>query len=501
MMDIVVQQGDLTQIECDVLVVNLFQGVTAPGGATGAVDRALSGWISDLIAQDGFTGKANTVLEIPTFGKIPARRVVVVGLGEADKFGIEQVRQAAATSIKTAKRVKARTVATLLHGAGIAGLPAADCAQAVVEGAVLAGYEFDKYKTPPTDEPKIKLETLLIVEHSQDKMDAINTGVNAGRIIAEATSMVRDLCNEPPDLVTPIYLAHIAQQLAGEYGLQCEVWDEKRIAEERMNCLLMVSRGSAHPPRFIRLDYTPSGEPRRHVCVIGKGLCYDSGGLSLKPGDAMKHMKTDMSGAAAVLGIMRAIAQLNPQVAVTGLIPTCENMIDGLAYKVDDILRARNGKTIEIDNTDAEGRLVLADALSYAAEQDFDEMIDIATLTGGCIIALARVWTGVMGTDQGLIDRLIATGQQTGEKMWMLPFDPEVREMLDSDLADIRNSAGREGSAIQGGMFLKEFAGDTPWAHLDIAGTSYLDKPRTYELKGPTGVPTRTIVQYLRGIA
>jgi len=310
--------------------------------------------------------------------------------------------------------------------------------------------------------------------------------------------MVRDLANEPPDVVTPGFMAKAATQLAEEYGLRAEVWHLERIQEERMNCLFMVSRGSKHEPVFIRLDYAPAGTTKR-ICLIGKGITYDSGGLSLKPAEHIKHMKTDMSGAAAVLGVMRIIAQLKPDVAVTGLIPSCENMIDGYAYKVDDVLRARNGKTIEIDNTDAEGRLILADALSYASEQHFDEVIDIATLTGGCIVALARVWTGVMGNNQTLIDEIIAAGKIVGEKMWMLPFDKEVRDFLDSDLADIKNAGGRDGHAIQGGMFLQEFAGEQPWVHLDIAGTSYLDKPRPCEPKGATGVPVRTLVEHIVG--
>lgn len=496
-MIVTVREGDLIQVPCDVLTVNLFEGVTQPGGATGAVDAALGGWISDLIAQDGFKGKANAVLELPTFGKIPAKRVLAVGLGDRDSFTAERIRQASAAAIKRAKSLRATTVATLLHGAGIAGLPAAECAQAVVEGALLGAYDFRKYKSPSPDEPAEEIRELLIVEQDAGKMAEINAGVTRGRIIAEATNRARDLATEPPDLVTPEYLADQAREIAAEYGLDCEIWDEMRIAEERMNCLIMVGRGSANPPRFIRLAYRPRGDARKRLCVIGKGLCYDSGGLSLKPATAMKNMKTDMSGAAAVLSILRAVAQLQPDVAVTGLIPACENMTGPGAYKVDDILRARNGKTIEIDNTDAEGRLILADALSIAAEEHYDEVIDFATLTGGCIVALAHVWTGVMGNDKALVERLIATGDGVGEKMWPFPFDKEVRDMLDSDVADIRNSAGRDASTIQGGMFLAEFAGDTPWAHLDIAGTSFLDKARGYEPKGATGVPTRTMIAYI----
>lgn len=498
-MEMIVAQGDLTQVACDVLVVNLFAGVTHPGGATGAVDRALGGWITDLISQQQFKGKRNTTLALATFGKIPARWVVVVGLGEAETFGLEQIRQASATVVKKARELKARTIATLLHGAGIAGLAPESCAQAIAEGTLLGAYEFTRYKTVSQDDPPISIDQVRIVEQEAAKIPAAEQGVATGRIIAEAANMVRDLAHEPPDFVTPEYLAVAARNLAETHGLACEVWDEEQLVTERMHCLLMVGRGSANPPRFIRLDYTPAVPARKRICIVGKGLCYDSGGLSLKPADAMRHMKTDMSGAAAVLGVLRAVAELKTDVAVTGLIPAAENMLGGAAYKVDDILRARNGKTIEVDNTDAEGRLVLADALSYAAEQQFDEVIDVATLTGGCIVALGRVWTGVMGTDQGLIDRLIAAGNAVGEKMWMLPFDQEIRDMLDSDLADMKNSGGREGSAIQGGIFLKEFAGDQPWAHLDIAGTSFLDKARGYEPKGPTGVPVRTLVAYITG--
>lgn len=496
-MEIVVQQGDLTQTACDVLIVNLFEGVEHPGGATGAVDRALGGWISQMIAQEQFKGKLNGLLEVPTFGKIPAKRVLVVGLGKQADFGIDQIRQATASSIKRAKALKAGTVATLLHGAGIGGMQPEACAQAVTEGSLLGAYEFEKYKNPPKDEPKPELERLLIVEQDANKTDAIAAGVKTGAINADAANLARDLANEPPDVVTPKYLADLASNLGQQYGLTVEIWDLERIRRENMGCLYMVGRGSMHSPFFIRLDYAPAGRAKKRVCLLGKGITYDSGGLSLKPGDFMKHMKTDMSGAAAVLAVMQAVAQLKPDVAVTGLIPTCENMIDGQAYKVDDVLRARNGKTIEIDNTDAEGRLVLADALSYAAEQNFDEVIDIATLTGGCIVALARVWTGVLGNNEALMQAILDAGKTVGEKAWMLPFDKELRDMLDSDLADMKNAGGREGQTIQGGMFLQEFAGDQPWVHLDIAGTSYLDKARAYEPKGATGVPVRTLIEHI----
>ncbi len=497
-MDIRIAQGDLTQIACDLLVVNLFEGVTHPGGGTGAVDAALDGWITRLIEEEQFKGKANKTLEFPTFGKIPARRVLVVGLGKAEEFGLEGIRQAAATAMQRAKALNVRSVATLLHGAGIAGIEADLCAQALTEGSLLGAYAFKRYKSAP-EEPETELAELIIVERELKKIEAIRMGVAKGKILADAENMARDLANEPPDVMTPKFFAFMALEVAKEYSLFCEVWDEQRITDERMNCLAMVGRASVNPPRFIRLDYVPDGAADKKICLIGKGLCYDSGGLSLKPAEHMHDMKSDMSGAAAVLGILRAVAQLKPNVAVTGLIPACENMIGGAAYKVDDILRARNGKTIEVDNTDAEGRLVLADALSYAAEQGFDEVIDMATLTGGCVIALARVWTGVMGNDAGLMNRLVDAGDATGERMWRLPFDKEIRAFLDSDIADIKNAGGREGSAMQGGIFLQEFAGTQPWAHLDIAGTSFLSKARRYEPKGATGVPVRALVRYITG--
>lgn len=494
-MDISVQQGELAQVSCDLLVVNLFAGVTAPAGGTGAVDAALGGWISKAIAEQDFKGKLNSTLLLDTHGAIPATRVLLVGLGESAKFGAEQIRQASSAAIKAAKKVKAKTVVTILHGAGIAGLPAESCAQAVAEGALLGGYSFAKYKSKNEDVP---VEKLIIVEHDAAKIADIEKGIYLGTTIATAVNTTRDLANEPPNVVTPQFLAEYARQMSAELGLQCTIWEGEQLVAERMNCLLAVGRASANPPCFIRVDYSPESASKR-VALVGKGLCYDSGGLSLKPAEHMRHMKTDMAGAASVLGALSVIARLKPGVAVSAFLPICENMVSGTSYKVDDVLTARNGVTIEIDNTDAEGRLVLADALSVAAEGGFDEIIDVATLTGGCMVALARRWTGIMGNNQPLIDAISAAGNHVGERMWNLPLDEEIREMLDSDIADIKNSGTREASASQGGVFLQEFVGDTPWAHLDIAGTSMLDKDRAYEPKGCTGVPVRTLVAYVMG--
>ena len=496
-MQVTATTGNPSMIACDVLIVSLFEGDDHHDGGCAVIDEALNGWLGELIAAEAFTGKEGKMLDFPTFGKIPAKRVLIIGLGTRTAFSPETVRIVSAAGIQRARELRATRVVTLLHGAGMPELTQTACAQAICEGAILGGYEFKKYKSIPTDDALVALDDLCLVCMDGESLEEVQSGIEVGTIIAEATNMARDLALEPPEIVTPAYLAQCAITLGENYNLAVEVWDEQRIATEKMNCLLMVGRGSANPPRFIRLQYSPSGEPSKHVCLIGKGLCYDSGGLSLKPASAMQHMKTDMSGAASVLAVMRALAQLKPQVAVTAFIPACENMTGPAAYKVDDVLRARNGKTIEIDNTDAEGRLVLADALSYAAEQCFDEVIDFATLTGACIIALGHIWTGVMGNNQALIDRLMLAGAEVGELMWMLPFHKEVRAMLDSDIADMKNSGGREASAIQGGMFLQEFIGDIPWVHFDIAGTSFLDKARGYQPKGATGVPTRSMIAYL----
>ena len=495
-MHVTVTHGNPEQIACDLLILNMFEGDDPPNSLH-AVDKALGGWISQLLAEENFTGKTDSTLDFLTFGKIPARRVLIVGLGKPKDFSAEAIRIVSATAIHCAKKFKARRVATLPHGIEVNNIAAPICAQAITEGSILGDYQFIKYKSADEDSPRVDVDELTIITQNEDQTADVQTGITTGTIIASAVNMARDLTMEPPEVVKPDYLAKFALKMGEEYGLQVEVWDDTRLVAERMQCLLMVGRGSANPPRFIQLTYHPENKAKKHLCLVGKGLCYDSGGLSLKPSSAMQNMKTDMAGAAAVLAVMRVIAQLKPNCSVSGYIPACENMTGPAAYKVDDVLRARNGKTIEIDNTDAEGRLVLADALSLAAEKDFDEVIDFATLTGACVIALAHIWSGIMGNNQPLIDRLLKAGNETGERMWMLPFDKEVRKMLDSDIADIKNSAGREGSAIQGGIFLQEFIGEIPWAHIDIAGTSFLDKANGYLPKGATGVPTRSIIAYL----
>ena len=499
-----VAQGSLTQVECEALVVNLFEGVTHPGGGTGAVDRALDGAITRLISEENFEGKIGRTAVLHTDGRIPAKKVILVGLGEASEFDTEGVRRASAAAAKQAAAVNAKKVCTILHGAGIGRLDPSECALAIVEGAALGTYKFLKYKT--VDPKPVSVEQLEIVEMDAGKIPAIREGLEKGEITSDATIFARDLVNDPSNSVTPTFLAETARNIADQNGLGCDVLDRDEIAELGMNLLLAVAQGSVQPPKFIVLKYSSEGA-KKTVALLGKGITFDSGGLSLKPAESMETMKDDMSGAAAVLAAMRAVSKIKPNVNVLGLIPTTENMPGGSAVKPGDVIKSYNGKTVEINNTDAEGRLVLADALAYAVKQGVDEMIDVATLTGACVVALGRGISGILSNDDDLTARLIAVGQKEGEPLWRLPLHKDYTGMLESGVADMINTAGREGATITAGLFLKEFVGDTPWAHIDIAGPSFIensgywDKTTFTTPKGGTGAGTRVLVRYLMGMS
>jgi len=404
-MKIKVISGSITDVKCDVLIVNLFEGITEPTGATEAVNSALGGLIKkEIIELDEFKGKKGTLAALPAYGKIPARRVIVVGLGKKEAFDINTARRASAIALKAAKRLKAEKVATILHGAGASDLSVFTCAKALAEGAVLANYKFDRYKSKKTDSSsennsenddeitKKEIQELEIVEFDNSKIEDIERGVKEGEIIGYATNFARDLVTEQASVMTPARLAEEAMSI----GLDCKIYDRDEIEQMGMTSFLAVARGSAEPPKFIHLTYKPDITPVKKVAIVGKGITFDSGGLDIKPAAGMVDMKMDMAGAAATLGVMKAIKAFGPNIEVHGIIPACENMPDGKSYKPGDILRAKNGKTIEVNNTDAEGRLILADALCYAVEQNPDEIIDMATLTGAVIIALGKCCAGIM---------------------------------------------------------------------------------------------------------
>lgn len=493
-MKIRVECGSLEDIKCDLLVVNEFEGVKRPGGATGAADQALDGLITKLTQDGEINGKLGKVTLLHCGGKLKAQKVAVVGLGPREKFDHEAVRTAAAAAIKKAREVKAGTVATIIHGAGVGGLDPENAAKAVAEGSVLGVYKFAGY-AKEKDSPDFAVKELILLDRNREKIRAIQKGANLGRIIAEAENHARDLVNTPSNKMTPTDFSKLAQKIAQINGLKFTSLDPKAAG---MGAFWSVAKGSDEPPRLVALEYTGKPGAKEKIALIGKGITFDSGGISLKPSKKMDEMKTDMAGAAAVLGTMSLLSDLKPKKNVIGVIPLTENMPSGHATKPGDVVGSLSGYTIEVLNTDAEGRMILADAITYAKKRGATMMIDVATLTGGCIVALGDAASGIIGNNQELLDKVIKAGNSCGQKMWQLPLYDEYKEALKSDIADLKNTSDTgKASPSSGAAFLAKFVGDIPWAHIDIAGTAHLDKERGYLPQGATGVPVRTFIELL----
>lgn len=488
-----VRVEDVTAYRGDALVVNLFEGVGEPGGATGAVDKALGGAISALIRQKEMSGKAGELTAVHTFGRLPVARVLVVGLGKKEKFDLEGVRAVTGEALRLLRRTGARRIGTILHGAGAGGLDPAAAAQAVTEGAILGCYRFERYKKPEKD--RKVLEGLTILTREAAARGALEEAVRRGRIVAEGVVLARDLVNSPPNDLTPAGLAAAAATAARKWGFSCRVLEGGQMRRLGMGALLGVAQGSANPPRLIVLRYRGGRQAKPAVAFVGKGVTFDTGGISLKPAENMESMKGDMSGAAAVIGALAALARLKAPVHVLGVIPAVENMPSGTATRPGDILRAMSGKTIEVINTDAEGRLILADALTYARREGAARLVDIATLTGACVVALGTIRSGAFTNDEAWMAAVREASEAAGEKVWQLPMDEEYDELIKSDVAEIKNSGGRKGGAITAAKFLAHFVEQTPWVHLDIAGTFETDKEKGYRVKGGTGVAVRALVE------
>jgi leucyl aminopeptidase len=496
-MNIVVQQGFIQQTDADAVVVNLFKGVRQPGGATGAVDKALGGAISELIAGGDFKGKLGETAVLYPRGAIPPRRVVLVGLGEAEGFDLEKVRKASAAAAKKAKQLGVKRLATIVHGAGIGGLEPQDAAQATVEGALLATYEFTELKTQKNEEDATQLTDLIVVEAGADKIDVIRRGAQVGHITSRAVKLARDLGNRPGNVATPTHLAETAQKIADQTGMRCEIFDEERMRELGMGTLLGVAQGSDEPARFIVLEHNAGRDDLDTIVFVGKGLTFDTGGISIKSSEGMEKMKFDMMGGAAVLGAMQAISELDLPAHVVGIVPATENMLSGSADKPGDVLKALNGKTIEVINTDAEGRLILADALAYAQRFEPNAVIDLATLTGACAVALGPYAMGLFTNDESLANRVQAAARVTGERVWPLPLYDEHKDEIKSDVADVKNTGkSRAGGASLGAAVLSHFVGDYPWVHLDIAPVAWADEAKDYLTKGAVGVGVRLLVRF-----
>ena len=505
-----VAAGDATNYETPALVVNLFQGVTQPGGGTGAVDRALGGAISQLIADGEIKGKLGELTLIHTMERIPARRVVVAGLGKSKDFDTAAVRRVSGDVARFLRWKGVGEYATIAHGAGIGGLNAAESAQAIAEGTLLGLYKFDTYRSNGNgaddgDEaatPDGGVQSVTIVERDVGTVNDLATGVSVGTVLAESTMLARDLVNHPANVMTPTKMAEAAREVAESVGLELDVMDRDRMREHGMGAFLGVAQGSEEPPQLIVMTYRGDPEnPQNNLGLVGKGITFDTGGISLKPAANMEAMKGDMAGGASVIAAMRAIGSLKPRINVTGLIAATENMPGGRAQRPGDVVTAMNGKTIEVINTDAEGRLVLADTLCYARSLGITRLVDVATLTGAIVVTLGKACTGMMGNSGKLARDVGAAGERSGERFWELPMLEDYRELIRSDVADMKNSGGRQAGSITAAMLLREFAEDADWVHLDIAGTSTASSNKGHLVKGATGVPTRTLAQLAMNLA
>jgi leucyl aminopeptidase len=463
-------------------------------------DAAVRDAAKDVISSGEVTTKPfeTTLLHRPA--GLKAKRLLLVGGGKAKNFSAAELRKLAGTAVRTLKGKSIRSFAFALPENGIAaGVSANDAVRAIVEGAFVGNFEPGYYKSDRKDKDNDqKIDAVTIVVPGDTK--PLESALQAARIVAESQNFTRDLVNEPSNRMTPTILAERAKKMAAEVGLKCEVYGADKIRQLKMGAFWGVAQGSDEPPALIVLRYEPEGAAKDvHLGLVGKGVTFDTGGISIKPADGMEKMKYDMAGAATMIGVMRAIALLKPKVKVTAIVCATENMPSGKAQKPGDVQIAMSGKSIEIINTDAEGRLILADGLCYARQLGCTHLVDAATLTGAVVVALGYVNAGIFASDDQMYERFASASQQAGEKLWRLPLDDEYKEIIKSNIADMVNSGGRWGGAISAAMFLKEFAEDTPWIHLDIAGTAWMEENKPWIAKGPSGIALRSLVEFVKG--
>jgi len=499
-MQILVQKGDLTQEVCDLVVVNEFEGVDKLGGASGAIDQATDGLITKVMKEEGFTGKSGQSILIRTEGILPAKRVMVVGLGKKEDFGMEAVREAAGVSFASAKKLGLKRIVSILHGAGWGELKPVDAAQAMAEGVYLTAYQYDRFKKMRDN----KVEDFVIVTRRIPVVRQAEKGIELGGIMAAATVTARNLVNTPAEYMKPIDMVEAAQKIAKNSGgkIKCRVIDRQQLEKMGAGAFLAIAQGSDAEPYMVHLKYNPEGAKKK-LALVGKAVTFDSGGLQIKSHKGMMElgtMKVDMAGAASVLGVFSALAEINPKIAVDGVFAACENMVSGNAIRPGDVITAMNKKTIEIIHTDAEGRITLADSLHFAAKQKPDAIIDMATLTMSVIYALGEDINGVMGNNEVLLDKIFLAGEISGERYWELPLDePSYRKALESKIADMNNSGGRGAGPTKAALFLEKFVGDIPWVHIDMGGPIFAEKPiSAYNQYGATGAGVRTILELIR---
>ncbi len=512
-MKVSVKTGRLQDEATDALLLCHWEGERLSREAR-AVDAVVNGRLGALLKSGEFAGRLGqvSILHGVPAERVRAKRVVLVGLGKRADGSLEKLRRALGTAAKAVREVGAKSFSTAVveaipPRAGVEGNGARSShagepeqeAQAMVEGALLGLYQFNVYRTEGNADKK--LTSITFVVDGQARKRRVEHAARWGQTIAEATMFVRDLCNHPANVVTPTYIAKEATKIARASQVRCTVFDRGQIQRIGMGALLGVARGSHEPPKFIILEYRGGPKNQRPIALVGKTVTFDSGGISIKPADNMDHMKADMTGGAVVLAALRTAAQKRLPLNIIGIIPATENMPGGSATKPGDILTSLSGKTIEVINTDAEGRLILADGLTYATRYNPSVLVDIATLTGACVVALGNVAIGVLGNNEALIQELKDAGEESGERAWQLPLWEDYYDSIKSDVADVKNTGGRPGGTITAAAFLSKFIGKSVWAHLDIASTDWSDSEKAYISKGATGIGVRLLIQFLRNRA
>lgn len=492
-MRITASQTALNEIDEDVLVVPVFEGENALSGALASLDHLTRGAIESLFEDGEISGKRDRWAIVRNAENLTTKRVLLYGAGKRDRVSSLSIQRFSGGAIRVAAKRGARSAAFLLREE----LNNETGVQAIIEGAIMGGMDGGLYKTK--EEPTGEIGVIHLVSETPEAFDS-SRAINVGTAMAEAVNFARRLGFEPGNVMTPTELSRQAEEMAAREGLGFESLDESQMKQLGMGAMLAVARGSQEPARFIILTYEPDDESEKSeelIALVGKGITFDSGGISIKPAEKMEEMKYDMGGGAAVIGAMQVIARLRPRVRVIGIVPATENLPSGRAVKPGDVVRSLSGKTIEVVNTDAEGRLILSDAITFAINRGARVVIDAATLTGACVVALGENRAGLMGTDQSLIDELGRAGEQCGERVWQLPLDKEYGELIRSDIADVKNIGNRTAGAITAGYFLKHFAKNIQWAHLDIAGTAWVEQQKPYIAKGATGFGVRLLATYI----
>jgi leucyl aminopeptidase len=484
---LVIRSSRPPEVETDVLFVPVFEGESLAAVVAG-LDEAADGALKRADESQEFQGRSYELFLTPLGGQWRAARVALIGAGKAADFDTERLRKVVTAAALSARQRRVRRIAFV---ARIGSDPAS--VQAIAEGLLLASFTGDRYKSSDQSCPPLE-EAVILAGEPNDK--TLQAAVERGRVLGESCNIARDLCNEPSNVLTPSVFAERGSAVARDAGLQVEVLDEDDILRLQMGLLLGVARGSAEPPRVLVMRYTPAGAPSRPVLgLVGKGITFDTGGISIKPADGMERMKDDMAGGAAVIGALRAVALLKAPISVVGVVPMTENMPGGRAMKPGDVLTAASGKTVEVLNTDAEGRLILGDGLWYAQQLGATHLVDVATLTGACVVALGKAASGLFGQPERWTELVRRTANSAGDRCWPLPLYEEYREQIKSEIADMVNVGGRPASVCTAAMFIKEFVGELPWAHLDIAGTAWADDAKPWQPKGATGVAVRTLAE------